>query len=297
MNSRRALFRWVLRVVRFEWRQHALVVAMIAFGITIATLLVTSAVRFEEPRERLSETPASVEFQVLSEEAADSGAFEAELLAVRSAFPDTEIQVSERRSIQGPTLIGGDPTAPLGSVNFEPLEGRRPGEGEVALTERAIDQLTVFFGEQVKLGETREIGAGSWTIVGIWENPNNLDRSAALVPVDQVGVWASARALLPTSFGDSIIACTAIGTATENGEDPSVKFATSVAGTDLPGSEPSSGAMLAYLAGTVLCVQIAVLAPAGFTVLASRRTRQFAISLGLPKRGVLCQCLGGAEFV
>ena len=52
MSGRLALFRWVLRIVRAERRQHALVIAMIAFGIAIATLLISSTVRFGEPEER-----------------------------------------------------------------------------------------------------------------------------------------------------------------------------------------------------------------------------------------------------
>lgn len=302
MNSRRAIYCWVLRVVRAEWRQHILVVSMIAFGIAIATLFVTSAFRFQEPLERTNEAPASVELQVLSDEPAASARFEADLLSAYHAFPDTELQVSGPRSIEGPLLLGTDPSAPLGSVNFEIVEGRWPGRGEVGLTQRAVDQLAVFFQEEIQIGQTRAIGGAERTIVGIWENPNNLRSPTALIPIDDLGAWLSARVLLPTSPHEAISAFVAIGTVTDGGGDPLAKV--SVQRSDLPGGESSDGILLSYLAGTVLCLQIAVLASAGFTVLAARRTRQFAMLSAMGARpsqlsmvmrftGVICGVAGG----
>lgn len=303
MNSRRALLRWVLRVVRREWRQHLLVISMIAFGIAFATLLVASAVRFQVPPEWALESPARVDLWVNDREdlaEATFDRFETEVVAVHAAYPDAELQVSGRSTSAGPELRAADPKAPLGAVNFSLLEGRWPSAGEVALTSRAVDQFEIFFQEDVKIGQTRPIGGMDREIVGIWENPNNLKHSSVLVTQDGIDEWTGVRFLLPSVDRESIEAFMAIGLEGLDGEFSVWANDSSVQGEDAERVVVAG----VYLVGTLLCLQIAILASAGFAILAHRRTRQFAMfsamganprQLGWAMRstGIVCGLAGG----
>lgn len=300
MKSRSALLRWALRVVRLEWRQHLLVISMIAFGIAFATLLVASAVRFQAPVESALESPARVDLWVNDGDNpldAIFDRFETDVVAVHAAYPDAELQISGRNTSAGPELRAADPKAPLAAVNFSLLEGRWPSAGEVALTRRAVDQFEIFFQEDVQIGQTRPIGGIDREIVGIWENPNNLKHSSALVTQDGIDEWTGIRFLLPSYEYEAIEAYIAIGL-----EDPDGDISVNV---NVQGEDAERVVVAGvYLVGTLLCLQIAILASAGFAILAHRRTRQFAMlsamganprHLGWAMRstGIVCGLAGG----
>ena len=307
MNRRLALLRWALRVVRLEWRQHLLVISMIAFGIVIATVLVASAVRFQTPPAWALEGSARIDLQAFADEDPAYAVFdrlETEVIAVHDVYPDTELQIWGRRTLAGPELRAADPTALLGSANFSLLEGRWPSVGEVALTRRAVDQFEIFFQADVQIGQTRPIGGMDREIVGIWENPTNLMQASALVAPDGIGQWLAVRVLLPSVSHGSIGAYRAIAALDVDDKnadsDITVGFTLGAPGVD----EDVVAAGVSYLAATIICLQVAILASAGFTVLAHRRTRQFAMlsAMGASPRhlgtvmrstGVVCGLAGG----
>ena len=284
MSGRLALFRWVLRVVRAERRQHALVIAMVAFGIAIATLLISSTMRFREPETRLfANSEAYGNVSGFGDDPLTYAELETGVRTVLVDNPDIEAQISGPNAGDGLQLSGASPEAPLGAVNFSLLSGRWPETGEVAITGRGIEVLEAALGEAVEIGQTRSVGGADRTIVGIWENPTDLDSRIALVTPADVGVWEDVTLLLPTEFhpaSDQIRALSREGT---NGGISAYVQDRSLMWTD------SSGPMFAYLGGTIVAFQVAILASAGFTVLAQRRTRQLGM---LSAMGATPQRLG-----
>lgn len=302
MTGSRALFRWVWRVIRAEWRQHILVISMIAFGVAIATLLVSSLTRLQVPDARYYfDAPATVEIAVASDDPAVSTLLEESVTALLATYPDTELQAEGRSGPEGVQMRGAEPLAPLGGVNFSLLEGSWPAAGEVALTSSAVDLLSEVFEVPVEIGQTRSIGNAERLIVGIWENPNNLDSRMALVPPSEVE-WERAQILLPSRDHSSIDDYLTVAGPSDS-VDPN---ATLYSYLDSP-SFVSGGAdstVIAYLGGTILSFQIAILASAGFTVLAQRRTRQLGMlsAMGASPRqlgsvmwltGLICGVFGG----
>lgn len=293
--------RWVARTIRVEWRQHLLVIAMVGFGIVVATLLVSSLVRSQTPQARWDgDAAGEVRLFAGGSDPVAYDELQTRVEALHAEFPDTSVEVSGRRGRDGVTLMSADPEASLVAVNYELLEGRWPQEGETALTPRAVDLLSVVVGESVLLGGSYPLGGRNRIVVGVWENPNNLDLSAGLVaPADLV--WNDVIVRLPSVDHPSIDAYLMVGEPNSAAPDSISSILSDRTGS---GTERTAAAGLAYLGATLLCLQVAVLASAGFTVLAQRRTRQLGIlsAMGaspqllgsvMTTTGLICGLIGG----
>ena len=304
MTARLALLRWSWRVVRKEWRQHLLVVTMIGFGIMIATVLVASIARMAPSAESQDANASSI-FYLYPGTSADFDALDAELLAITNEFDDLELVIRTNIGRENIPLVGQDVDGPLGQPWLSLLEGRYPGPGEVALTSRGFDKLAISAGGPVAIGESHEIAGAMRTLVGRYENPTQLRVAEGLVPLAETGDWWQAQVLQPTDGHPSDAALLDLGLlgggdSSLDADGNSVQVFQQPAGS----GDQQGAALIAYLIGTVLLFQVAILSSAGFTVLANRKTRQLGMlaaigakpsHLGSVMRltGVVCGALGG----
>lgn len=277
MTATVALLRWVTRLARREWRQHVLVTALVAFGITGAVVTVTSFSQVADKPERWTgAAPAMVQGF-----AGDNGG---EVLAaverVVASHPDVELVLFGVPDAGGTTLVAQDPAGPLGRPWLDLRSGSWPGPGEVTLSAaaaRRFERLAGPGGATLAPGDTVTVGGRSRVVAGIYDNPTDLGAVSGLVPRAELGPWQEVRVLLPSTGHPAAGELQALDVDVDN----------SLFEQERPGPARDD-LILAYLLATVLLIQVAVLASAGFTVLAQRRSRQLGLlaAIGAPPRQV-----------
>lgn len=271
MTPRLAILHWVRRLVRREWRQHALVVAMVAFGIAASVVAVTTVVRLEAtPDESSVADAAMVAYAYPGQGSAPPEDVRAAVEDILAAYPDVELIASAAPGPEGIALVAQEPAAALGRPWVDLLDGRWPGPGEITLSARALAKLDAIGAEPVRLGDRVTLGGEARTVVGRYENPLGLDALTGIVPRDEIGPWEEFRILLPDAnhpAKDALLE--ALRTVAPGGVEAALVTPSA--------TKAGSVAMLGYLLGAVLLLQIAVLASAGFTVLANRRARHLGM--------------------
>ncbi len=272
MTATAALLRWVVRLARREWRQHLLVTTLVAFGITGAVVTVVTLSHTADTPERLTAgAPTMVGGFASDGDTGDNGTGSGALLArvepVVARYPEAELVLFGPAGPEGVALIAQDPAKPLGQTWLDLGAGSWPAAGEVTLSTAAADRLGRQAGAAVVPGDTVTVGGRPRVVSGVYENPTDLEASTGIVPRAELGPWQEVRVLLP-SIGHPLAA---------------ELSAIEVDGGVLPLYEqrpmgPDRGdVLLAYLLTTVLLIQVGVLASAGFTVLAERRSRQLGL--------------------
>lgn len=279
MVARLAVLHWVVRLVRREWRQHALVIALLAFGVASSVVAVSTLVRLNTPTAReIGGAETVMTLQVTDEAGVEATSLSAALSKITAAYPELEVVA---RSIEGPDgirLVGQDPVRPLGQAWLHLIEGRWPNPGEIALTTRATERLSAG-GTIVTIGAEAIVAGKARTVVGYYENPTNLDDTSGIVSVAETGPWSEVSVLFPGNTDAAVAAMDElVRTANRNGIRPALDLYQQERDTVADGT---GAAILGYGIGTVLCLQIAVLASAGFTVLANRRRRQLGLLAAL----------------
>jgi putative ABC transport system permease protein len=256
--ARRALRRWSWRLYRREWRQQVLVLALITVAVAASVLGATAA--YNATPSRVAEFgSANHRFENAVSRPEDVAPFVAEaqewfgtveLIGHQSVpIPGTTTSV-ELRSIERDGAFSG----PMVSV----VEGRRPGAGsEVALTEGAAADLDTAVGAQV------EIGRRSYEVVGIVENPADLDDEYALVlPGDDspesVTVLVEADREHADRFRPTVT--------------PGQGFIESREAT-----EQATAAVAVFVVAAVAMVLVCLVAGASFATVAHRRMRQLGL--------------------
>ena len=281
MAARLAVLHWVIRLVRRERRQHALVIGLLTFGITSSVVAVSTLVRMNVPIAReLAGADAVVSIQVIDGASAEAAALPAALAEITAAHPELQVVVRSAEGKEGIRLVGQDPTRPLGQDWLRLLDGRWPGVGEITLSSRAIERLRTA-GTSGDIGAAVTIAGATRTVVGHYENPTDLDDATAVVPVAETGRWSDVSVLLPADARSGAAALFELGSTGTGGNGdgpPTLGIYQQDRGADSAGT---GSAMFGYVIGTVLCLQIAVLASAGFTVLANRRRRQLGLLAAL----------------
>lgn len=151
-----------------------------------------------------------------------------------------------------------DPNGPFSSPMLALLEGRYPtSAGEVAVTDAVADTL------DVGIDATVDMGADSWTVVGLVENPSDLNDEFALVESSQVGT-AESVTILVSGSDDQL----------QSYRPPSGAMAVAVA---RPGNENVLAAVGVLTVASVVLLLVSLVAAAGFVVIAQRRLRQLGM--------------------
>jgi putative ABC transport system permease protein len=250
--ARRAVIRWAWRLLRREWRQQLLILALIT--IAVAATFVGSAVATNTP------PPAGAGFGTATDMATFSSLsphVTADIAALAHRFGRVDLIENETFSVPGSVttynLRAQDPNGAFGRPMLSLISGHYPsGTGQVALTSVVASEL------HLNVGDTWRAGGSARRVVGIVTNPQNLLDGFALVAPGQVSaptqvtVLFDAPGVNPGSLG------------------PTVVTWTSAANVLNP-------VTISLAAATLGMLLIALVSVGGFTVLAQRRLRSIGM--------------------
>lgn len=260
LAPRRAIVRWAWRLFRREWREQVLVVALLTVTIAAAVGVASTAYNL---------TPARAEAEFGSARGLmrvdDVGPSKIDAVVTEAHEWFGEIEVVGYRDVPVAgrfdplELRAQDPAGPFGAPTLDIREGRYPtGVDEVALTDGAARDLRAAPGDIVDLNGT------STQVVGLVENPNDLDDEFGLVvPLQRSDRGAESIAILVAS------------------EDRLASFRTS-GGIPLElrvrtGNEGVAAAVGVLVIAEVVLLLVSLVAAACFVVVAHRRLRQLAM--------------------
>jgi putative ABC transport system permease protein len=290
LPARRAVLRWGWRLLRRDWRQQLLVLVLLSvavaaagFGVSATYHLVPSAdARFGTANHRLEL------------DGTDPRRLAAAVADVRSWFGTAEV-ISRRfvpvpGSVETVELRAQDPRGPYGAAMLSLREGRYPaGAGEVAVT----DAVAATF--QVGAGGTLALDGAALAVVGLVENPRDLDDEFALTLPAGAGPPRSVTLLvrasreratsLPGNYGGRL------ESRPECHAGPLCLTPTQ--------SEKATAAAGAVGLATVVLLLVALIAAAGFVVVGQRRLRQLGMlaAIGATQRHLRLVLLANGAIV
>src|ERR1700691_223741 len=252
--ARRAVIRWAVRLLRREWRQQLLILALITAAV--AATVVGSAVATTTP------SPATAAFGTAQDLATFTGPgsrVAAEIASISRRFGAVDVIENQTfpvpGSIQTYSLRAQNPRGPFGQPMLSLISGQFPvGAGQVAVTSGLASGFHLAVGNSWTVGGVTREGAG------IVQNPQNLLDEIALVAPGQVTaptqvtVLFDARDVPPSDIG------------------PTVATPQTVAAKAL--FNPETISLAAVVLGMLL---IALVGAGGFTVLARRRLRSIGM--------------------
>jgi putative ABC transport system permease protein len=266
--ARRAVVRWAWRLLRREWRQQLLVLLLLTLAVAAAIFCVAAAYNVVPSADARFGTAN----HRLDLDGADPRRLDADVAQIIRWFGTAQVighrAVPVPGSVESVELRAQDPHGPYGAPMLRLRKGRYPAAaGEVAVT----DAVAATF--QVGVGGTFALGGSARTVVGLVENPSDLDDQFALVPgwhhesPESVTILVRASperaTALPGSFGgrlQSRPACHAGLLCLTPGQ-----------------SEKATAAAGVLILATVVLLLVALIAAAGFVVVAQRRLRQLGV--------------------
>ena len=258
--ARRAVLRWAWRLFRGEWRQQILLLQLLA--LAVAVTIVGAGVATNSP------PPVTAAFGTADHLVEVHGAgLTAEVGRLRQHFGTTDV-IEEQPLVTGTAggsvLRAQDPSGPYGAALLALTAGRYPtGPSEVAMTR----SLAATY--QLRVGDLWPGPGGDRRLVGLVENPQNLLDDFALVPPGSLATPARATVLF-----DAAAAAVASYPfpAGEQAETPPANS----------GIDPTLIVLSAAIFGLVFVGLVAV---AGFSVVAQRRTRALGMLSALGASG------------
>ncbi|GIH98810.1 FtsX-like permease family protein [Planobispora takensis] len=270
LAARRALVRWSWRMLRREWRQQTLVLALLTLAVA-ATVGGVSAVHSMVPLGDAARWGTAN--QAFTFEGLDARALEANTAALRRQFGTVDVIGRRYAPVPGSSDVvefrAQDPRGAYGASMLALRQGRYPaGPGEVAVTASVARTFGLRLGSRLTLADDdREV-------VGMVENPNDLHDGFALVHPAHAGPLSTVTALVRSAEQNH-----SIPAAREDGYDWSM--------ADQFADEQQVFAAVAALgAAAVAMVLVALVAAAGFAVVARRRRRRLGVlaAIGASRR-------------
>ncbi|HEV7712302.1 MAG TPA: FtsX-like permease family protein [Asanoa sp.] len=254
MAARRAVLRWGWRLFRREWRQQALLLALLLVAVAATTAGLGAATNAEG-----SQAARFGSADYLLTLSGTGPQLDTDVAAVRGAFGTAETIAHQKIPVPGSAsgidLRAQDPAGPYGQAMLRLTAGRYPtGPDEIAVTDRVA---TIF---HLRVGGSWERDGRQDSVVGLVENPLDLRDRFALVasgqadPADHVSVLVRAT---PAEFAAQHLPD---GTTVE-----------------IRGAQSDTAAVSVLLLATIGLLFVGLLAVAGFTVLAQRRLRALGL--------------------
>jgi hypothetical protein len=185
--ARRAVLRWGWRLFRREWRQQLLVLLLLTIAMAAAIFSVTAAYNIVPSSDaRFGTANHRLDF-----DGSDPHTLDTEVSAVRAWFGTVEVighqPVPVPGSVETLELRTQDPHGPYGAPMLRLKEGRYPAAtGEAAVT----DAVAATF--QVGVGGTLALDGSARTVVGLVENPGDLDDEFAAAISLALGIAVAA---------------------------------------------------------------------------------------------------------
>jgi putative ABC transport system permease protein len=278
--ARRAVARWAWRLLRREWRQQSLVVALLAVAVAAAAFAVPAAYNVASlPGPQFGSANYLLQF-------AGSGqkALAADIAAARKAFGT--IQVIGRRFVPVPGSAqtieyrAESSHGPYSGPMLALTRGHYPaGAGQVAVTSQLAQVLRLRIGSPLSLdGRHRAVS-------GIVENPSDLNDQFALVTPSSAARPQTVTVLLDASPADfNAFRASFRGPLVWQARGPSTQGAV-------------AGVALALV--TVLLLLVSLVAAAGFAVIAARRQRQLGMlaAIGATRKQLRMVMVAGGAIV
>ncbi|HEX6236885.1 MAG TPA: FtsX-like permease family protein [Acidimicrobiales bacterium] len=255
------MIRWALRMFRREWRQQVLVIALLTLTVAIAVSGVSAAYNMAPRRE--ADFGTAEHRLVFDVSAADARTVDAYLAAAEDWFGTIDVIGQRRAAVPGSTetveLRAQDPDGPYGATMLRLRRGRYPARaGEVAVSDDVAQSLGVAVGDRLAIEGPEP------TVVGVVENPHDLDDEFAL---------------LPRSASDRFDSLTVLLKGSEDGvrafpveREPGPGYVDARGAT-----EKGTAAVGALAASSVVLLLVCLVAAAGFVVVAQRRLRQLGM--------------------
>jgi putative ABC transport system permease protein len=258
--ARRPLTRWAWRLFRREWRQQILVLALLTLAVAAAIASVTIAYN-SSPTDDAEFGSAN---HLLRFDGADPHRLQASIAAVEERFGT--VDVIGHRSLAVPGGLdkvefrAQDPHGAYGRTRLALRRGVYPdGPGQVAITDGVATTLGL------ELGRTLDLDGHRRTVVGIVENPRDLSDEFALVSPSSGGAPDLVTVLVDAD-AESVDAFI-----TRAGDQ--VAFA----GSKPRESNRAANTLAMFSVATVFLLLAALVAAAGFAVIAQRRLRQLGM--------------------
>lgn len=255
--SRRAVIRWAWRMFRREWRQQVLVVAVLAAAVAVSIGL-TSAAYTTAP------VPDNAVFGAADHLVRFSGEphqLTRDIAAARESLRGSEVIFDRRVPLPGAfepvDYRSQDPAGRLGGPRLALVDGSYPVAGQVAITDSLATAL------RIDLGRPLALDGISRPVVGIVENPADLGDEFVLLPPSVLDGAGEVTALV-------------------DGDDDEVRAFRPPSGAALDIGSRSAGqgvtaAVITLMLSTVALLLVALIAAAGFVVVAHRRMRQLGM--------------------
>ncbi len=280
--GRRAVLRWAWRMFRREWRQQALLLAMVTVAVAVAVAGASMAVNAASKAEdQFGNAGGMVHLQPR-----DAASATATVAAARQRFGTVEVIGHSAVAVPGSALPldvrAQDPAGVFGSPLLALRSGRYPERaGEVALTDGPADLLAARVGDRVVLGRVER------TVVGRVENPGDLNDEFALVPAAEAATADSLTLLINPDDRAGPVADGAGGSS-------GINFGIMVA----PDDEKVVVALV-LVATTLAMALVGLVAAAGFVVVAQRRQRQLGLlaAIGATSRHLRLVMLANGAIV
>ena len=260
MPARGAVVRWSWRLFRRDWRQHLLIVILL-------TASVAAAVGFTSAAYNVAPASGNAQFGDATHffrfEDNDAASLQAKLDAGLEWFGSIDAighnEVPVQGTEQSVDYRSQDPDGAFGGPMLALRTGRYPvEENEAAVTEEIAELAGTSIGSTIALdGDDR-------TVVGIVENPNDLDDNfvllapSAIARSESVSMLVSANEERVLSF-----------------RPPSANGRTVSARGDM--SEDVMAAVLVLVVSTLALFLVGLIAAASFTVIAHRRLPQLGM--------------------
>jgi len=276
--GRRVVTRWAGRLLRREWRQQILVLALLAVTVAAAAFGVAAAYNVASlPSPQFGSANYLLQFA-----GADQTTMTADITAAKKAFGTIEVIGRQFVPIPGSAQTAEyralNPDGPYSGPMLALVRGHYPsGAGQVAVTSGLAQAL------QVHIGSVLSLPGHHQRVTGIVENPSDLNDQFALVPPPAAGPAQGVTVLLDASpaafraFRDTFhgqLVWQARGTNTQ--------------------AAVAAGALGGV---TVLMVLVLLVAAAAFAVIAARRQRQLGMLAAIgatPKQLRMVMVAGGA---
>jgi putative ABC transport system permease protein len=281
--------RWAVRLFRREWRQQLLVLAMLTLAVAAAVGGSVAVINGASDAIGRFGTGGAI----VRVDAGDTATAQRTIDAVRAQFGVIDVVAHATVAVPGSVVRldvrDQDPTGAYGHPMLGVRDGRLPaGASEAAFTEGAARSWGA------SLGDTVELDGRSMTVVGIVENPAQLDDDFVLV----------APGTLPEPASYTVLVDPDTRTTSGGQGQGAPPF-----GLEIEGSDKQAVAVGMLAVSTLAMALVALIASAGFVVVAQRRQRQLGLlaAIGATPRhvrlvtvangmlvGVVAAAVGGA---
>jgi putative ABC transport system permease protein len=278
--GRRVVTRWARRLLRREWRQQILVLALLALTVAAAAFGVAAAYNVASlPGPQFGSASYLLQFAGAGQKTTT-----ADIAAARKAFGTIEVIGRQFVSIPGSTQTvefrALDPDGPYGGPMLALVRGDYPsGAGQVAVTSGVAQNL------QVHIGSVLSLPGHHQRVTGIVENPSDLNDQFALVPPSAAGPAQEVTVLLDAS--------PATFSAFRDAFGGQLVWQARGASTQAAAAAGALGAV------TVLMVLVSLVAAAAFAVIAARRQRQLGMlaAIGATRKQLRMVMVAGGALV